>query len=88
MEDRDRKLQQIEGRLLAQRRVLARLLAGCRAEDWPAMADFLDERQLVHDGQEDPGAVPSDGMAQVLAQADEFRELAEMASRYRREGGA
>lgn len=88
MEHCDRQLQQIEGRLLAQRRVLARLLACCRTEDWRAIEDFLDERRLVHDGQEDPGAVPSDGMAQALAQADEFRELAEMAGRYRRDGGS
>lgn len=85
MDDFDKHLQALEGRILAQRRVLARLLAHCPEQEWRQLADWLADRQILHDGQEDPGAVPAEGMAQELAMATEFRELADLASRYRRE---
>ncbi len=82
----DTYLQALEGRLLAQRRVLARLLAHGTASEWQDATDWLADRQILHDGQEDPGAVPAEGMAQELAMAAEFRELAELARRDRGQG--
>lgn len=65
----------LEGRLLAHRRLLVELLrnlpAGRRAE----MLDWLDERAIYKDGQEDPGAVPGEGIELELARADEFQVL-------------
>ncbi|WP_294923417.1 hypothetical protein [uncultured Paracoccus sp.] len=87
MEQPDGHAQVCEGRLLAQRRVLARLLALLSESDWQGMAGWLAERQVLHDGQEDPGAVPAEGMAQELAMSAEFRELAELAARYRHGDG-
>ena len=61
----------IEGRLLALRQVLGMLAAG---EDRAAILDRLEE--TGGDGQEDPGAVPAEGMALELALAEERRQIA------------
>ena len=39
------------------------------------MLDWLDERAIYQDGQEDPGAVPGEGIELELARADEFQVL-------------
>ncbi|MTH34322.1 hypothetical protein GL279_06875 [Paracoccus limosus] len=38
--------------------------------------DWLDERRVLQDGQEDPGAVEAEGLALELAIADSFGQLA------------
>jgi len=84
MEESARLIQSLEGRLLAQRRVLARLLAASAEPEWRQVGEWLAERDVLHDGQEDPGAVPAEGMALELAMSAEFRALAELAAQYRR----
>lgn len=42
-----------------------------------ALCDWLAERQVLHDGQEDPGAVMVEGLETELAIARVFRELYE-----------
>jgi hypothetical protein len=69
----------LEGRLLAQRQVLAELLAACdRAggplSDW--VRAFVSEDFTVRDYAEDPGAVPDPAFAVESIIADEKRMLA------------
>ncbi|WP_373009397.1 hypothetical protein [Hyphomonas sp.] len=69
----------LEGRLLAQRQVLAELLAACdRAggplSDW--VRTFMSEDFTVHDYAEDPGAVPDPAFAVESIIAEEKRMLA------------
>ena len=41
------------------------------------LCDWLAERQVLHDGQEDPGAVIVEGLETELAIAETFRQIAE-----------
>lgn len=77
IETMERRIAALEGRLLAHRQLLARLLAAspgrAGAEAW------LEGRAVLPDGQEDPGAVPAEGLALELALSDELRKLGELA---------
>ena len=75
----------IEGRILAHRRILGLILAEVvQSGAAPALLDALDDAQVMHDGQEDPGAVPDPALGMGLAMADETGEiLAEMRRRMR-----
>ena len=42
-----------------------------------SLCDWLAERQVLHDGQEDPGAVIVEGLEIELAIAETFRQIAE-----------
>lgn len=64
-----------EGRLLAQRAALARLITLLPDDARAAMLSWLADRSVPRDGQEDPGAVPDPAAATALAQADEYRLL-------------
>ncbi|ABN76446.1 hypothetical protein RSWS8N_03610 [Cereibacter sphaeroides WS8N] len=70
----------IEGRLIAQRKVLARLVALAGSD---ALRDWLDERSTMQDHQEDPGAVPAPGIAIEVALAEEIRCIRDEADRLR-----
>lgn len=65
----------LEGRILAHRRLLVELLRHLPEQRRAEMLDWLDERAIYQDGQEDPGAVPGDGIELELARADEFQVL-------------
>lgn len=65
----------LEGRILAHRRVLLELLRNLPESRRLEMLDWLDERAIYQDGQEDPGAVPGEGIELELARADEFQVL-------------
>ena len=41
--------------------------------------DWLDQRETLRDGQEDPGAVPAEGVGQALTVTDEFRMILRLA---------
>lgn len=41
------------------------------------LCDWLAERQVLHDGQEDPGAVITEGLETELAIAEAFRQIAD-----------
>lgn len=69
----------LEGRLLAQRQILAEFLAACdRAggplSDW--VRAFLSDDFMLHDASEDPGAVPDAAFAVEQIIAEEKRLLA------------
>lgn len=78
MNNASERFDQIEGRLLAQRRLLAQMLAAMPDTQRRQMLDWLDARSVMRDGQEDPGAVPADGMAEAMAVADEYRAIADL----------
>ena len=47
------------------------------AQGLQAVCDWLTARQVLHDGQEDPGAVMVEGLEVELAIAETFRQFAE-----------
>lgn len=73
-------LETLEGRLLAQRKVLARLLVELQGD---ALDDFLAHRDHVEEYSEDPGAVPDPAFAVEAAMAEEIRLIREAAERFR-----
>lgn len=70
----------LEGRLLAHRRLLVELLRSLPPPRQAELMDWLDERAIYQDGQEDPGAVPGEGNELELARADEFQLLKRLCS--------
>lgn len=79
MTQHDQATTALEGRLLAHRRTLAQILAALPHAEWQVLSDWLSERALLRDGQEDPGAVPAEGLALEMSIAEEYRELAALA---------
>lgn len=80
MTDNAKLVASLEARLLAHRRVLAQLVASLPQADRRALTDWIDTRTVMHDGQEDPGAVPVEDAAEELALADEYRRIADLAA--------
>ncbi|VDC25109.1 hypothetical protein [Pseudogemmobacter humi] len=69
----------LEGRLIAHRKLLARLLSASPEAVRAEIGTWLTGREMLSDGQEDPGAVPADGLALELALSDELHEIAAIA---------
>ena len=76
------RLETLEGRQIAQRKVLALLLARLPQDEAGALCEYLEERSTIRDAQEDPGAVPAPGVALEAALAEEFRLIAVEARRH------
>ncbi|GGL51449.1 hypothetical protein [Wenxinia marina] len=70
----------LEGRLLAQRKVLARIVAELKS---PALDAYLADRDHFEGYDEDPGAVPDDGFSIEGAISDELRLIRELAEAMR-----
>lgn len=77
----DPDLQGLEGRLIAHRKALAFLMAQLVPKQ--SLTAYLETESTPSDGQEDPGAVPSEAFAILGAVADEFRLLADCVDRAR-----
>ncbi|NDV00126.1 hypothetical protein [Pseudoroseicyclus tamaricis] len=75
----------LEGRILAQRKLLARIVATLNDPDLDA---FLDQRDHVELSSEDPGAVPDDAFSIEQSVADELKLIRRLADDVRaaREG--
>jgi hypothetical protein len=71
----DQAIATIEARLDAQRRLLAQIVAALSPDARQPLMDWLGQRETMRDGQEDPGAVPTDNLGQGLAAADEYRMI-------------
>ena len=69
----------LQGRLSAQRRVLAWLVRELSAEQHARLVEALSEPYPPQDGQEDPGAVPVQAFAGIAAYSAEIRAILEMA---------
>ena len=76
MQDPDRKLAELEGRLIAHRQLLARILDGMEPDVRDAHLRWMADREILRDGQEDPGAVPTGAETLPLSTAEEFQEIA------------
>ncbi|MEI4486339.1 hypothetical protein V8J36_09055 [Frigidibacter sp. MR17.14] len=69
------RLVELEGMLLAQRKLLVQLAAGSdRRAD---LSSWLAERGAFQGNDEDPGLVPDEAFALQAAIAEEFRRLSE-----------
>ncbi|EAR50938.1 hypothetical protein OG2516_13736 [Oceanicola granulosus HTCC2516] len=75
----------LEGRLLAQRKLLARIVAEIGSE---RLDRFLSERDHLEAHEEDPGTSPDSGYGVEAALADELHRIDEEADRIRREHAA
>lgn len=64
-----------EARLLAHRALLAEIIRLSAPDLRAALLGWLEDRCIPRDGQEDPGAVPSEVLVSALATADEYRRL-------------
>jgi len=70
----------LEGRIIAHRKILARVIAALAAEKGGAeLLDYLKDRRHLQLHEEDPGAVPDPGLAIEGAIADEVRQVLELA---------
>ncbi len=68
----------LEGQFTAHRKILSRLLAALATGQDPAeLMEYLRQRQVMQDHQEDPGAVPSGAVAILAAEAEEMRLILE-----------
>lgn len=75
-------IEAVEGRLLAQRKVLALILAQLLRQDGGRdLRDALDTVSVMQDHQEDPGAVPDGPEIIEGAMAVEIREIVRAAVR-------
>lgn len=77
-------IEELEGRLNAQREVLAGLLAWAKTQQGSeSMLAALTESWQPKDHQEDPGAVPTSAFAIAGAKEREMRLIIEAAEAYR-----
>jgi hypothetical protein len=73
-------IETLSGQLAAHRKLLSRIVASLESEGQrAALLDFLREQQSMRDGQEDPGAVPTEALDFGLALANELRLIEEAA---------
>lgn len=63
--------------LIAHRKLVEALPDLLDAPAMTAICAWLEARQVLHDGQEDPGAVMVEGLETELAIAGTFRKIAE-----------
>ena len=77
-------LETLEGRLLAQRKVLAHLVAALEGPAGDALREYVQDRSHMSAAEEDPGAVPGEGLSIEGALADEMHHISEMAEAHRK----
>ncbi|WP_311759129.1 hypothetical protein [Paracoccus broussonetiae] len=69
--------QSAEARLIALEKLVDALPGLIEAKDLRKVVLWLEDRQILQDGQEDPGSVATDGLEMELAIANVFRRMAE-----------
>ncbi|MDH2326916.1 hypothetical protein QCN27_08550 [Cereibacter sp. SYSU M97828] len=73
-EDRiEGSIQKLEGMIAAHRKLLAQIVLALPQSD--TLTTALEDRGVMRDGQEDPGAVPTEGLALELAIAEEMNRI-------------
>ena len=77
-------IETLEGRLLAQRKVLARLVATFEGPAGDDLREYVRDRSHMSGHEEDPGAVPGEGLSIEGALADEMHHISEAAEAHRR----
>ena len=73
------KIDELEGRLSAQREILVSLLAAFLGGDSKTLGERLKDETIFMDGEEDPGIVPSEAFAFETARAAEIRSILQAA---------
>ena len=77
----------IEGRLIAQRKAMALIVAALGDGARTALEEALSDRSVFSGGEEDPGSeAPGGAFAVEAAAADEYRLLLEDARRFKAAG--
>ena len=66
-----------EGQLIAYGKLVAALPDLLDEQSLRAVLDWLEDRKVFSDGQEDPDAVMDDGLATELRIAETFRQIAD-----------
>lgn len=66
-------LHKLEGMIAAHRKLLAQIVLALPQTE--ALTVALEDRGVMRDGQEDPGAVPAEGLALELAIAEEMNRI-------------
>ncbi|WP_341211264.1 hypothetical protein [uncultured Limimaricola sp.] len=74
----------LEGRLLAQRKVLAHLVSALDGPAGDALREYIRDRSHMSGDEEDPGAVPGEGLSIEGALADEMHHISEAAEAHRK----
>lgn len=72
-----------EAREIATQKLMRRLGQTLDSAALDELIDWLQERTVLHDGQEDPGAVMSEGLELELAIASVFRDFSDKLRRQR-----
>lgn len=76
-DDFDTTLVVLEARSIAQRRLLLEIVRTLDGAHRQHLKEWISEREVLRDGQEDPGAVPTAMAALPLRIAEEFRAIGE-----------
>ncbi|GGG60245.1 hypothetical protein GCM10011415_02690 [Salipiger pallidus] len=75
MPDIETRLTTIEARLIAHRKLLARLVELLGPEEKGSLTAWIKDREILRDGQEDPAALPTEVAVLPLGIAEEFQEI-------------
>lgn len=70
---------ELEAGLIAQRRLLVRLMQDLEGAKRDELLRWISDREVLRDGQEDPGAVPTGVEMLPLSIAAEFQKIARAA---------
>ena len=68
-------IEELEGRLSAQREILVSMLAALLSDSSSTLNAKLKDETIFMDGEEDPGVVPSEAYAFEAARAAEIRSI-------------
>jgi hypothetical protein len=68
-------IEELEGRLSAQREVLVAFLAAYLSGGHATLSARLRDETMFMDGEEDPGVMPSEAFAFEAARSDEIRSI-------------
>lgn len=68
---------QMDAHRIATRRLMSYLAAHLTPEQLAQLSAWLDDRRVLHDGSEDPGAVITEGLELELAVASAFGTMAD-----------
>ncbi len=84
MNDDDRRSQddqysRLEGMMIAHRKIIADMIARMEPGTITELMAKLETRETFQDGQEDPGAVPTDGLGTGLAISEETARVISLA---------
>lgn len=75
----DDQYSRLEGMMIAHRKILADMIARLEPTVATELLEKLETRETFQDGQEDPGAVPTDGLGISLAISEETAKIISLA---------